>query len=414
MVPLPTWTVAQIGARRSYSVARAFAAAGRLDRLYTDIWCRVGSRVLSRGPAPLRALAGRRHSGVPDERVVSFSGAGMLGVVRARLWPLHGAALYDEFLRVGRWFDRRMVSHIGRRPLPPGPQAYFAFTTGCLETVKVLRDRGVFTVVTQVDPARVEYEIARREAAKWPGWAPAPPEIPDAYFDRLAAEWDAADAVVVNSKWSADALVQQGVPREKLHVLPLSFEPDADADNAVYRTAAGSKDRPVVVLWLGNVIRRKGIQYLVEAARLLAGRPIRFVVVGPIGISKKAIAEAPPSVEFVGPVTRDRTGTYYRSADLFVLPTLSDGFAITQLEAMAHGLPVVATPCCGAVVEHGADGLIVPAGDAAALATAVADLADDPDKRANMGRRALLKARTFSLANVASSLDAVTAGRRPR
>ena len=349
---------------------------------------------------------------MPDDRVISFSGAGILGVVRGRLWPLKGAALYDEFLRVGRWFDRRMARHLARHPLSGGRHAYFAFTTGCLETVKMLRDRGVFTVVSQVDPARAEYEIALREAAKWPGWSPTPPHIPDAYFDRLAAEWAAADAVVVASEWSAQALREQGMPRDKLHIVPLAYEPDYESDDAISRPATGASDRPVVVLWLGNVIRRKGIQYLIEAAKLLAGRPIRFLVVGPIGISEKAISSAPPSVEFVGPVTRDRTTACYRSADLFVLPTLSDGFAITQLEAMVHGLPVVTTPCCGEVVDDGMDGLVVPAGDAVALARAIGELADDADKRLEMGQRAFQKAKTFSLGAVAARLDALVAGAR--
>src|SRR5262249_11469196 len=142
----------------------------------------------------------------------------------------------------------------------------------------------------------------------------------------------------------------------------------------VPRTSAG---RPLVVLWLGSVILRKGIQYLIQAARRLADRTIRFVVAGPPGITPQAVSTAPANVEFRGRVTRDRATHEYFAADIFVLPTLSDGFAITQIEAMAHGLPVITTPNCGAVVDHGRDGLIVPAGDAEALAAALAALDDD-------------------------------------
>jgi len=69
-----------------------------------------------------------------------------------------------------------------------------------------------------------------------------------------------------------------------------------------------------------------------------------------LGITPQAVATAPANVEFRGRVTRDRATREYLVADAFVLPTLSDGFAITQLEAMAHGLPVIVTPNCGAVV----------------------------------------------------------------
>jgi glycosyltransferase involved in cell wall biosynthesis len=411
---LPVWIVAQIGARETYAAARAFVPAGRLDRLYTDVWCRFGARWLRRGPSTLRALAGRAHPDLPGSRVVSFTPGAMRNEILARVRRPHGAAVYDEYLRIGHWFDRRVAAHAASHALPAGPSAFFGYATGCLQTLGLLRRRGVVTLVDQIDPARIEYDIVREEAAKWPGWTgesadDTAAEIPDAYFDRLAAEWDAADAVVVNSTWSARALAAQGVPAAKIHVVPLAFEPAADAAPPPSRDPA--RAGPIVVLWLGNVILRKGIPYFLEAARLLAQWPIRFVVVGPIGVSAQVVASAPPNVEFRGRATRDRTAAAYDSADLFVLPTLSDGFAITQLEAMAHGLPVIATPNCGEVVSHGQDGLIVPPADAQALAAAIVELAEDPERRVDMGRQALLTARKFSLATYASRLDDVASGR---
>ena len=74
---------------------------------------------------------------------------------------------------------------------------------------------------------------------------------------------------------------------------------------------------------------------------------------------------------FLGTVTRQAVGNLYRRSDLFVLATISDGFALTQIEAMSYGLPVIATPNCGPVVTPGVDGLIVPAYDGAALAEAI-------------------------------------------
>lgn len=111
-------------------------------------------------------------------------------------------------------------------------------------------------------------------------------------------------------------------------------------------------------------------------------------------------------------MTRDRTTDVYRSAHLFVLPTLSDGFAITQLEAMAHGLPVIATPNCGAVVTPGSDGLIVPAGDAEALAAAIVGLDDDRPRLEEMGRMAVSKAAMFPLSAFGERLDAAYAALR--
>jgi glycosyltransferase involved in cell wall biosynthesis len=100
---------------------------------------------------------------------------------------------------------------------------------------------------------------------------------------------------------------------------------------------------------------------------------------------------------FIGSITRDRVSDLYRSADLFVLPTLSDGFGVTQLEAMAHGLPVITTRHCGEVVEHGVNGLIVPARDSEALAKAIEELAFDNRRLDSMSAAALETSRRFSV-----------------
>jgi glycosyltransferase involved in cell wall biosynthesis len=108
---------------------------------------------------------------------------------------------------------------------------------------------------------------------------------------------------------------------------------------------------------------------------------------------------------FHGPVSRDGTEEFYRAADLFVLPTLSDGFALTQLEAMAHGLPVIATPNCGEVVSDGLDGLIVPASDSNALAEAFQLVIQDPDRLQAMGASTEAKLKQFSLSKLEENLS---------
>src|SRR5690606_21335816 len=114
------------------------------------------------------------------------------------------------------------------------------------------------------------------------------------------------------------------------------------------------------------------------AARQL-GSDFHFDIVGPIGISHEAVASASCNVRFQGRANRCEVVEWYRQADVFVLPTLSDGFAITQIEAMAHGLPVVTTPCCGEVVTDGVDGFIIPPRDSQALAKALNRYIEEPN-----------------------------------
>ena len=85
-------------------------------------------------------------------------------------------------------------------------------------------------------------------------------------------------------------------------------------------------------------------------------------------------------MKWFGPVTRKQAAEFYRNADVFILPTLSDGFAITQLEAQAHGLPVIASKNCGKVVENGVNGIILDEPSAACIAHAVRDCIASPDR----------------------------------
>jgi glycosyltransferase involved in cell wall biosynthesis len=216
---------------------------------------------------------------------------------------------------------------------------------------------------------------------------------------------------MVNSEFCRQALVRQGVPEEKLVVVPLCYENEAQTCAGV-RTSEGiansrssiGKDRAFRVLFLGQVILRKGIQYLVEAAKLLREENVVFDVVGQIGISHAAVKSAPPNVTFHGRVMRDNAGEWYSRANVFVLPTLSDGFAITQLEAMAHGLPVIATPNCGEVVTHGEDGLIVPIRDSFALAGVIQNYLRNSGLLAAHSAAAVKKAARFSLESLSHKL----------
>lgn len=394
------FTVAQIGAREHYAVARVLEAKGLLAQLYTDAWSPPLRGLLMRGPAPSRALAARSHPDIPRGKVSAFTLATLLReTCGAKAQTTEG--IFLRHAAIGRDFCARVNRTLPRHLAPGG--TYFGYDTGCLETLPLVRNLGGFSIVDQIDPARVEQDIVLEECARFPNWESVPGRIPDAYFDRLSAEWALADRVVVNSAWSRDALVKQGVPAGKIAVIPLAYDPPSGIPARAPRRAG----EPLRVLFLGQVILRKGIQYLFEAARLLQGENISFSVAGPLGIAKEALATAPDNVRYVGRVTRERLTETYLAHDVFVLPTLSDGFALTQLEAMAHGLPVVATPCCGEVVENGKNGCVIPPRDPQALALALARLAHDAGLLEAQSVAARQSAARFSLAQLGCALAAL-------
>jgi glycosyltransferase involved in cell wall biosynthesis len=388
------WIVAQEGSRQTYAVPLSFHRLGQLRAMFTDIWCRRGRQLLRKGPAGCRALATRFDPDIPPELVVSFNTWAMLdrcaySFLGQRFSPQQHAS---EYIRFGAGMARRVRDHLAAMYLDPERDMFFGFNTNCLETLVHLRERGVFTIVDQIDPGKVEEDLVIEESERWPGWAKVPGRYPHEYWERLQAEWAAADLTLVNSEWSKQALEKQGVPADRIIVVPLAVD--------LHRWKPGAPIEakgPLKVLWLGSVILRKGIQYLVEAARLLQDEEIEFVLAGPIAISDEALKTFPPNIKVLGRITRDHLDRVYRDAHVFVLPTLSDGFAVTQLEAMSRGLPVVTTPNCGEVVTHGADGLIIPPRDSVALAGALALLNQKRDLLQHMSRNALRKIAFFDL-----------------
>lgn len=396
------WIVAQEGTRQTYAIPLAFHRLGLLRTFYVDIWCRRGRSLLQRGPAGARALTTHFNKEIPSKRVVDFSPLAILDRTwlsyrRGRMSPAQLAGHYDRY---GKWFATKVRNHLETQELDPTVDCFFGFNTNCLETLEMLRKRRIFTIVDQVDPGIVEEEMILEEAKRWPGWAKVPGRLPQSYWDRIKAEWDLADLVLVNSEWALEALVQQGVPRQKTIVVPLAI--DFERDHALQPVNPAGM---LKVLWLGSVILRKGIQYLAEAARILQGQNIEFLLAGPLGVSPKAVESFPPNMKLLGRVTRNQLRDIYPLAQVFVLPTISDGFAVTQLEAMANGLPVVATPNCGRVVTDGVDGLIVPARDGQALADALARLNDDRKLLADMSRNALETVRKYDLPSNAKSIN---------
>lgn len=333
--------------------------------------------------------------------MTGFNGAAIRDAVAGRI--RRAANPYDGFLRIGARFGRRTRAAMARRAGQDWERTvFFGYDTGFLEAAAWVRGRGAKTVVCQMDPARTEVEMVREEEERWPGWAKRPVDVPGGYFSWRQAEWASADVVMVNSRWSRDALVSQGVDADRIVIVPLAYEA-ADPPPKPVR----DPDEELRVLFLGQVNLRKGVPYLLEAARLLRDCPVRFDIVGPVAIADEHVVRAPANVTFHGAVDRARTAEFYSRADVFTIPTVSDGFALTQLEAMARSLPVVATPNCGDVVTDGVDGFLVPARDPAALADAFRTLVEDPERLDAMGEAARATVMRFGLDTLGDNLRAL-------
>jgi phosphatidylinositol alpha-mannosyltransferase len=174
-------------------------------------------------------------------------------------------------------------------------------------------------------------------------------------------------------------------------------------------------DGTLNVLFVGRPDPRKGLEYLIRAMETVRSRTrsgVRLVVVG--DGPKRAMYEAmanpqhKDSVLFLGSVSRDMLPRYFSSAHVFCSPaTGNESFGIVLLEAMASGVPVVASDIPGyrTVVANGEEGFLTKPSDHEAMAKAILLLLDDAKLREEMGAKGRQKALRYSWANVAEQTE---------
>jgi glycosyltransferase involved in cell wall biosynthesis len=372
---MQSWICCQLGAREHYAVPRALQSNGLLAGLITDLWMR---------------RVNRFHPELADARVVARNLAALRFEFKASLARENGWKLIGER---NEWFQRQALVELKRTT--NGVNTVFAYSYAAAEIFEFARARGWRTVLGQIDPGPAEERIIPDQKA------------PKEYWDNWRRECSLADRIVVNSQWSKDALLTEGVPAEKIRIIPLAYESRSDSRTfqRLYPPAF-SAERPLRVLFLGQINLRKGVRQLLEAVQLLNGEPVEFWFVGPTQIRVPQDLRLHPQCRWFGAARRAEVDNYYRDADVFILPTLSDGFGLTQLEAQSWKLPVIASRFCGEVVRDGFNGLLLDEVSGEAIANAVRKFLQTPASLSAMSAMSGVDDR-FSLQSLAASLKSL-------
>lgn len=255
----------------------------------------------------------------------------------------------------------------------------------------VQRRGGVWIVNRGSTHILTQKELLTSEHRRWKQ------PIPKTYFlpwmvERGLAEYDAADAIVVPSRFTKRSFVEHGIDPEKLHICPYGvdiamFQPQPRADN---------KFR---VLFAGAQSIRKGIGYVFEALRpLIKAGAVELWLVGPTPDDGKALLEQNRDL-FVhhGVQPRSRLSWFYSQASVLMLPSIEEGLALVQAQALACGLPVIASVNTGAedLFTDGVEGFIVQPRDAEALRDRVQRLLDEPALLEQMRTAALTRVQSL-------------------
>ena len=215
---------------------------------------------------------------------------------------------------------------------------------------------------------------------------------------RLAA--GLCDCVISNSSATMETLRQANIPTHKLTVIPCGVRlPEQKTDRLSSRGQFGLPPQAFVVGLAARLVTRKRVDALIEAAANIpdpAGA-LRVVIAGEgterDNLERLAQARMPGRVVFLGNV--DDMDAFYDTCDVFVLPSVQEGFGVVYLEAALHGLPSIGCDEAGtrdAVVNH-ETGLLVPRDEPEALTRAILSLWQDVALRQRLGEAALTRAR---------------------
>lgn len=338
------------GVFHSFELARELERRGHLEMIYsTWPWARL------------------KREGLPRAKVQTFPWVHTPEFVleRAGLLPrwlgdemgILNARAFDE------WTRRRI----------PECDALIGLAGSALKTGRLVQQRGGRFICDRGSThQRWQERIVSEEYGRWGVDLPVS-DVRDTVREEHI--YDLADAITVGSTFAQRSFVEEGIPADKVHVIPYGVRLEAFARKA--EPAVESFD----VLFAGSISLRKGVPYLLQAFQQLRHPAKRLRLVGAVDASIKPVLHRLPQndVAFLGPLPRPDLAGWMSRSHVLVLPSIEDGFGLVMAEAMACGCPVISSTNTGGadLYQDGDSGFVVPIRDSAAIAQRLQQLADD-------------------------------------
>ncbi len=319
--------------------------------------------------------------------------AGRLGL-RALVRHEKGLASTD---RVYRALDLRVARAL--RSARRRPSAIYAYEDGALTSFLTARECGVRRIY-ELPTAywRRKQELFEEERNRRPEWASTLEGLRDspAKLERKNRELAEAELAIVPSTFVAESLRLAPRRPRRVAVVPYGCDPPATGPVPTRR-----RGEPLSILYAGILTQRKGLADLFEALDRLA-IPHRLTLAGPCPVSDcRALRRALERLErtWLGAVARPVLMELMRTHHVLVFPSLVEGFGLVLTEAMANGLPFIATTHTAApelISADGAEGFVVPIRDPDAIAERLTFLYENEDRRLEMAEAAKRRAAELS------------------
>ena len=302
---------------------------------------------------------------------------------RSRFYPAAISSKMNSWntLAFDRWTSRQIAPC----------DAFIAISgAGLLTGRKVQSQGGRFICDRGSTHQRYQEDVVAEEYRRWN--LPQPLGKPHIAI-REEEIYATADAITVPSTVAQRSFVAMGIPAEKVHVIPYGVRLDHFT-----RTAEPPEDS-FEVLFAGQVSLRKGIPYLLQAFARLKHPNKHLTIAGAIQDDIRNLLATLPTdnVVFTGSLPQPQLAKKMSASHLLVLPSIEEGLALVQGQAMACGCPVVATTATGAedLFTDGEQGFIIPDRDIDALAQRMQRIADDPTLQRRLSEAALLRVKTL-------------------
>jgi alpha-maltose-1-phosphate synthase len=337
-------------------------------------------------PAGLRTQFTRRaYVGVPRDRVrcVPFRETVRLGAKALRLDNLL-CSNEGPFSVIGMY--RQFDSHVARRLETMKIEAVYAYEGGALNTFLKARRLGIAAVYELPSGHWYwERDLLLEEAERHPEFAGLHPKLTDSpgHMHWKDEELKLADFVFVASQHVRRSLTGV-IADEKIRVVNYGAPPLQPA-----KTVSRDAKAPMRVLFVGALIQRKGIGYLLDAIDML-GSQVTLTLIGTRFAPNARVDEACRRWQWFESIPYDKVLEVMKQCDVLVLPSLSEAFGLVVTEALSCGLPVIITPNVGAgdLIAGGREGFVVPIGSSQAIAEAIDVLIRDRDLLAVMSENA--------------------------
>jgi glycosyltransferase involved in cell wall biosynthesis len=306
-----------------------------------------------------------RRFGIPDANTVSFWPHG----VAERAWrPLHAVLRVPSAEALFHiWFGRWAARQIAKTRF----DSVYCFSGVAEEVFRELEGGQTLRLLARCSAhIELQFEILRDERVR----SGVRIECPSPWIRaREAREYALADRIVALSRFAYESLRSRGIAESHLMLLPLGADVSHFhlSDEAMKeRCARISRGEPLRVLYTGTLSHRKGLLDFYDIARTSDKNRFAFRAVGPIAPEARGMMNRLKTcVTLVPKQPQQNLRVWYSWADLYLFPTLEDGFPVVLTQAQACALPILATPNSAGpdIIEDGASGWILPARDPGAF-----------------------------------------------